>query len=163
MSMVTDADDDQTLQGETLQQEPMPPGASARGSRAAITLLMHPKVDRVGDVHVIEASSPGSETQVSRLEPDFRDPRTGATMPIREAYTSRQPLVIRWEASGGAELSPASPSAGLTLRGVPLLAPTSVSAEEIDRGVPLGLGPNVSAAAAAACMSAGGRVWGGAV
>ena len=145
MSMVTDADDDQTLQGETLQRETLPHDRSPHGTRPAITLLMHPRIERIGDVHVIEQHSVGDETRVSRLEPEFRAPRTGATAPIREAYTSRQPLIIRWDASGGAELSPASPSSGLTLRGSPLTGPTRVSQHEIDRGVPLGLGPNVAA------------------
>lgn len=145
MTMVTDADDDQTLQGETLQRETFPAGGSPGSTRAAITLLMHPRMERIGDVHVIERSSAGDRTDISRLEPEFRSPRTGASMPIREAYTSRQPLIIRWNAAGGAELSPTSASSGLMVGGAPLKEPISVSASEIDRGVPLGLGPNVSA------------------
>ena len=54
MSMVTDADDDQTLQGETLQRETLPHDRSPHGPRPAITLLMHPRIERIGDVHVIE-------------------------------------------------------------------------------------------------------------
>jgi two-component system nitrogen regulation response regulator GlnG len=145
MSMVKDPDDDQTLQGETLQRETYPVRSSSHGTRAALTLLMHPRIERIGDVHVIEGSNAGDLTEVSRLEPDFSSPRTGASMPIREAYTSRQPLIIRWNASGGAELSPTSASCGLTLKGAPLSSPTTVNAAEIERGVPLGLGPNVSA------------------
>ena len=145
MTMVTDTDDDLTLQGETLQRERSPVRSSSHGASAAITVLMHPKIERIGDVHVIEASNAGDQTEVSRLEPEFRSPRTGARNPIREAYTSRQPLVIRWNASGGAELIPSSPASGLMLKGVPLSSPVTVSAAEIERGVALGLGPNVSA------------------
>jgi two-component system nitrogen regulation response regulator GlnG len=142
--MATDGDADHTLQSATLHRETVHRAEASAAFKPTLTILMHPNSERVGDVFVVERGHEGAPLEVSRIAPDFRAPRTGSLMPIRESYTSRQPLLIEWGDDGGATLSASSSASDLALGGRQLDEPMHVTAKELHRGVVLGMGPHVA-------------------
>ena len=109
-----------------------------------LTILWHPDTSRVGDVYVANDWEGSPSLDLSRVHPAFRGPRGGAPNPIREPYTSRKPLSLRWLSDGSADLS-ADPGASVAVvDGITLDGPLRLPKEAIDRGVILEIGPHVA-------------------
>jgi two-component system nitrogen regulation response regulator GlnG len=142
--MSTNESDDITLGAATLHRETLHASMSAISAKPALTILMHPEPERVGDIYASASAATGGALEVARRTPEFRSPRTGASQPIKEPYTSRQPLNIQWDSTGGAQLSVESTASGVYVNGTLLSSAVEVSKGEVGRGVVLGMGPHVT-------------------
>ncbi len=103
-----------------------------------LTVLFHPRPDRIGERVALPGLASGQSVPLSRLEPAFSQPGSEAARPLEDPYLSRQPLLLLPGSSRGAVGVDAqgSPTA-VALDGVPLAGRRELTAAELARGAVL--------------------------
>ncbi len=121
-------------------------GAAAveRDSRTlGLTILYHPRLDRVGERVLLRELSGQSLVFVSRIEPLFASPGKSEGEPLGDEHLSRKPIVLARTTDGGVRFDTGESSTAVTLRGNRLQGSTNLTIEEINRGVVIELGHRV--------------------
>ncbi|XXX76286.1 hypothetical protein WMF30_52410 [Sorangium sp. So ce134] len=80
--------------------------ASDGPRRLRFTLLYHPDLRRVG-ARATAAIVPGQAVPLSRIEPEFGQPRSHDRAPLRDPHVSRKPHLITWGADDSLTITPA--------------------------------------------------------
>jgi two-component system nitrogen regulation response regulator GlnG len=117
-------------------------GATERGGGAsgcpavvpALTVVWHPDLSRVGEVHPLALDGP---VAISRLAPLFVRPGAGAGQPLADTHLSRSTpcLTITADGRGGLVLRPAEGATNVEVHGAPLDGPTVIQPAELAGGV----------------------------
>ncbi len=109
---------------------------------AALTILWHPVLSRVGERVWLPDLSKGGQVNLSRSEPDFwRDP-DGAWRPLDDSFISRRPIVLSG-AGGLYRVNAADSGTQLEVDGRRMPADCVLSHADLTRGVVLTLAERV--------------------
>lgn len=104
-----------------------------------LTVVLHPRADRVGQHRPLPQLSRGDDVALSRGEPDFAVPGQVTGSPLADPAISRRPILLRPGADGGVCLHPCEGGSLVTVyttgQGRPLRHPIEVSRHELDRAV----------------------------
>ena len=114
-------------------------GAPPAGSLLVpgLVVLHHPDVTRVGERVSLPGLASGREEHLSRREPAFSPPRSGALRPLADPYLSRRPLRLVPLESGGVRLVQGDSGTAVVADGEPLAADLELPPARLDRGVVL--------------------------
>ncbi|WP_434300976.1 sigma 54-interacting transcriptional regulator [Corallococcus exiguus] len=107
----------------------------------ALTLAVHPRVDRVGE-RALLSSAPGEAQALSRTEPLFHHPGQSGGRPLEDAFVSRKAVRLQVTPEGGVRVDPGEGSR-VRVAELVLTGPWEFSAEEVATGVPLELAGRV--------------------
>ncbi len=126
---------------ETLKVRPTAGGAE-RADVPCLTLIYHPRLERVGERARISEILEGHTVKISRTEPDFERPEGGAAEPLFDRFISRRPLKL---SKRGPEywVEPAQ-GTEIRLNGQLLTGPTSMDASQMDRGSVISIADRVA-------------------
>ena len=127
---------DTTLSRTTLD----PASAQSVGSLrrvGALTIECHPNLDRIGDRVLLPSLRGGGKVKVSRAEPEF-----ASREPLRDAYLSRDPLVLSVD-PGGIRVDCRGTSMAVRVDGEQVVGATWVAPGELERGVTIELADRV--------------------
>ena len=120
-----------------LKASPAPPPAIP-----TLTILYHPRLERVGERAVLRELALGKPAWVARRKPEFSAPGEYASRPLDDRYLSRKPL--RLEADGGVvRLDPTASRTRVAVDGAELLGPRELAGDDLERGVVLELAGRV--------------------
>jgi two-component system nitrogen regulation response regulator GlnG len=122
----------------TTVRRPLEGGQVAEEPLLSLTLLLHPEVERVGEVAFLEPRS-----RLSRLEPELGPVGGGARRPLGDPHISRRPIVIDGD-GGRVVLAPPAGAGDVRVDGQPLREPRSLGAAELARGAVIELGERVA-------------------
>ncbi len=118
--------------------------ASGNETRAlALTILYHPRLDRVGERVLLRELSGRSLASLSRVEPVFAPPGKTDGEPLGDEHLSRKPILLARTPDGSVRIDTGESSTAVTLRGNRLQGGANLTADEIDRGVVIELGHRV--------------------
>lgn len=110
-----------------------------------LTVLWHPEVQRVGELALLSSLlSPGSETELSRVKPDFGQPGEAVERPLSDPHLSRSPIRLALGNEGSIHLDCHNTSTRVVIDDVPIASGRFISPEELDRGVVLLLANRVA-------------------
>ena len=132
---------DETPTDVLLGLETMPvPRFSATGDGLipGLTILHHPRAERVGDIAVLTGLLSQQPVSLSRLEPLFAPPGGIDGRPLADPGLSRKPATLR-AVRGGIELTPAPQGSLIQVNGKPLKGPRFFEDAALARGVVLEL------------------------
>lgn len=126
-------------QVETLNGIDTPPAqcASSGTRRLLFTLLYHPDLRRIG-ARATAAIDPGHAAPLSRLDPEFAQPRSHERAPLRDPHVSRRPHLVTWGADDSLTITPAGPGQ-LFVDGEPVDETRPFPAERLREGLLLQL------------------------
>ncbi|WP_437957608.1 sigma 54-interacting transcriptional regulator [Sorangium sp. So ce119] len=110
---------------------------------AALTVLYHPRLERIGDRAVLSRLVEDGEVLLSREAPDFAPPGGAPGAPLGDEHLSRRPLRLSPGPGGGLRLELGDSSTTVSLQGERLSGARSFSAAELQQGVVLELGRRV--------------------
>ncbi|WP_433931668.1 sigma 54-interacting transcriptional regulator [Sorangium cellulosum] len=113
------------------------------GEVAALTVLYHPRLERIGDRAVLSRLVEDGEVLLSREAPDFAPPGGAPGAPLGDEHLSRRPLRLSPGPGGGLRLDLGDSSTTVSLQGERLSGARSFSAAELQQGVVLELGRRV--------------------
>ncbi len=135
------------LQGETRQ---LPSYRRMLASHAVptLTVLAHPRIERVGEravlVDLIHEDGEGGRVELSRLSPGLAQPGSGSALPLATQLVSRRPLVLSSPDDGRVALDAnALPEGAVRLDGVALGGRVELERERLEAGVVIELGTQV--------------------
>ena len=106
-----------------------------------LTLMYHPKLERIGEVARLRGHGEDRACALSRSEPVFRTADGVLRGPLGDRHISRTPLQLLPEAGGGLLLH--GPGLAVAVEGRPLAGPRSLSPRELEDGVMLRLAGRV--------------------
>jgi two-component system nitrogen regulation response regulator GlnG len=110
----------------------------------ALTVVAHPDPTRVGERVLLPALTSGRPVPLSRLEPLFSPPGSGAARALADLHLSRQPILLRPAATAGElAIAPADLGRLELIGGAPGLAAGELSRAALENGVCLMLGGRV--------------------
>ncbi len=110
---------------------------------AALTLMLHPQVGRVGEVALLKDLVTRGRVSLSRLEPEFGRLTEDACGPLLDPFLSRKPVKIESVTEGGLRLSVSSSGLQVSVNGAPLERDRVIDAAALDRGTLIQLGGRV--------------------
>ncbi|AUX37811.1 MULTISPECIES: sigma 54-interacting transcriptional regulator [Sorangium] len=130
-------------QVETLNGLETPPARCASGGPHGLrfTLLYHPDLRRVG-ARATAVAVPGYAVPLSRLEPDFAQPRSHERAPLCDPHVSRKPHLVTWGADESLTITPAG-RGQLSVEGEPIDDAHRFSAEALRAGLILQLSKKI--------------------
>jgi two-component system nitrogen regulation response regulator GlnG len=121
-----------------------PPGRRAPPSHGfvfpALTILLHPDLDRVGEVTPLTAALETDETDLTRDEPVFFVPGSIIRRPIDHVAMNRNPVLRLTLDNGDLVLSPGIANKKVELEGEPFVRPRRLDRTELRRGLILTVG-----------------------
>ncbi|HTE50277.1 MAG TPA: sigma 54-interacting transcriptional regulator [Kofleriaceae bacterium] len=126
----------------TTVRRPPAGGDVAEQPLLALTVLVHPDAERIGDVAFLE-----SRARLSRLEPELGPTRRGeggGMRPLSDPHLSRRPIAIETDAAGGVTLAPPPSGTDVVVDGVRLTGPRALSAAQVEHGAVIELGERVA-------------------
>ena len=109
----------------------------ATASVPALTLAVHPRVDRVGERALLSAA-PGQAHALSRTELLFQRPGQPGGRPLEDTFVSRKAVRFQVTPDGGVRVDPGEGSR-VRVADLVLTGPWEFSAQEVAAGVPLEL------------------------
>ncbi|WP_437755257.1 sigma 54-interacting transcriptional regulator [Sorangium sp. So ce1389] len=117
-------------------------GASVGPRRLRFTLLYHPDLRRVG-ARATAATVPGYAVPLSRLEPDFAQPRSRERAPLCDPHVSRKPHLVAWGVDDSLTITPAG-RGQLSVDGEPVDETRRFPAEALRAGLLLRLSRSIA-------------------
>ncbi len=127
---------------ETLP-EVVRPLARGSASRLSLTVLFHPRVERIGMVADIPASSASAWLELGRLQPLFLNQRTGECSSLDDPYVSRSACRIAQEV-GGCRITVPAGGRALSVAGRAVAGTCRLEESALERGVVLALSGRVA-------------------
>lgn len=115
----------------------------ASGPVPALTVVSHPRMERVGSRLLLEALAAGRPMAVSRSEPDFSRPGEQFGAPLADTGLSRKPLWLSPGSQRGSVRVDAGESRQTVIPGLAPGGPWELSAEQVAQGVPLELAERI--------------------
>jgi two-component system nitrogen regulation response regulator GlnG len=115
----------------------------APGPVPALTVVSHPRMERVGSRLLLEALAAGRPVAVSRSEPDFSRPGERLGEPLADTGLSRKPLWLSPGSQPGSVRVDAGESRQTIIPGLAPSGPWELSAEQVAQGVPLELAERI--------------------
>ncbi len=114
-------------------------GAPVAGSLLVpgLTILHHPDAARVGERAPLPGLASGREELLSRREPAFSQPGSGALRPLGDPYLSRRPIRLLPTAAGGVRVVRGESGTAVVADGEPVADELEVPPEPLERGVVL--------------------------
>jgi DNA-binding NtrC family response regulator len=109
----------------------------------ALTIVYHPRLDRVGDRALLDELGGGRPALLSRAEPDFTPSGTSRGAPLGDEHLSRKPIRLLATHDGGVRVEIGDSSTGVVVRGRRVQERVRFSAAQVRRGVVLALGHRV--------------------
>ncbi len=110
---------------------------------AALTVLGHPDLDRVGDCVLLGELATGREALLARHRPRFTAPGAVTGAPLADRFLSRRPIRFEPLAGGGVRLDPGDSRTRLTAGGARVEDRRDLTLGELERGVVLVLARRV--------------------
>ena len=105
-----------------------------------LTVLFHPKVERIGEVTRLTGLDSGGGQSLARQQPLFAQPGSALGRPLGTKRLSRSPVLLGQDPMGGLRLDPAGSRTAVEINGAPLLGPTVLPPDLLEQGVVLLLG-----------------------
>jgi two-component system nitrogen regulation response regulator GlnG len=103
---------------------------------AALTVLYHPDLERIGERTLLTGLTGGGRAELSRKAPEFAAPGSEVCRPLGETSLSRTPITLSGE-DGEILLDRGASRTRLTVDGQPIETSASVSADALEDGVVL--------------------------
>lgn len=133
-----------TLGSVTTQSPGLCPEREARsGLVPVLTILCHPRLERIGERCTLGELRFRDAIGVSRLEPGFSPPGAAGGAPLGDTHLSRAPLRLIALPGGQIRLDASASRTPVVVEGEPLEGRRDVSAEEVARGVILQLAARI--------------------
>jgi len=108
---------------------------------AALTVLYHPSVGRVGELARLTGLLDGKPVELSRSKPSFAHPGTSGGAPLGDRHLSRSPIRLIPAPEGAVTIAPGG--SDCLLDGAPLSGPRTLSWQALEAGVVLELASRV--------------------
>ncbi|WP_437304647.1 sigma 54-interacting transcriptional regulator [Sorangium sp. So ce388] len=108
-----------------------------------LTVLYHPRLERVGQRAVLPRLARGAAAQLSRLEPAFVPPAGGSGEPLGDAHLSRRPIRILQLGDGRVRVEARDTPTRLVAQGEPLDGVRDFAPGELRAGIVLELGGRI--------------------
>ncbi len=105
-----------------------------------LTILYHPRVERIGDQCRMTTLPLGKPVALSRLEPEFTAPGVHRGGPLADPRVSRRPIWIERGENGGVVVAAGGTSTRVVIDGVTVEENHIVSRDRLDAGVLIELG-----------------------
>ena len=115
----------------------------ASGGVAALTVVHHSDVSRVGEVCRLTAVLAGGTVALSRSEPEFSPATGGPGRPLEDPWVSRRAVMISAGRGGGVVLTPAAGGPTARVDDVDLSKAVEIPADLLSHGVLIQLGSGV--------------------
>ena len=132
------------LEVSTVAARPGEPALRADLRVAALTILAHPDVSRVGERVLLPALGSGREVALSRREPIFAPPGGGAARPLGDVHVSRTPVVLApAEAPGALRLVVDRGGSAVEVLGV-VESPHEIARAALERGTAIVLADRIA-------------------
>jgi len=141
---MTAASDDQTTTGLGRHVGPLPPSRHAPVKLPALTILCHPRLDRVGERVLLSELAAGRSAQLSRQEPAFAPPPHTLGVPLDDAHLSRRPVWLHPGGDGAIRLVAQDSRTQVMAGDELLLTERTFSAAELTDGVVLTLAHRIA-------------------
>ncbi|KFE61932.1 nitrogen assimilation regulatory protein [Hyalangium minutum] len=126
----------------TLTRNPRRSGPGAPGLVPALTLISHPKIQRIGERVLLRELEAGREAAISRTEPLFARPGSVVGLPLADPFLSRKPLRLLPREQGGVRIVAGS-SPQVIVEGEPLTGERELETQALVTGVTLELAERV--------------------
>lgn len=109
-----------------------------------LTILYHPRLDRIGERVQLPDLRPGTRVAVSRLEPEFAPPfQASAALPLATSFLSRRPTWLTAEYSGSFTIDAQESGATVLVDGFPVAGTFTIPAASVAKGAVIELGGQV--------------------
>ncbi|MBN2341535.1 MAG: sigma 54-interacting transcriptional regulator [Deltaproteobacteria bacterium] len=115
------------------------PSIFQENAQVGMTILLHPDIDRVGEVSVLGAYSENFTVQVNRLAPLFQSGHRGTYRPLNTRYLSRKSVTLTSEDGSGVVFDSEAGNLA-TVNGAPLNTRLFFGVADLQKGVRLLLG-----------------------
>jgi DNA-binding NtrC family response regulator len=135
--------DDQTTTGLGRHVGALPPLRHPPVTLPALTILCHPKLERIGDRAVLSELDAGRPAQLSRQEPAFAPPPRAIGVALDDSHVSRRPVWLH-PVEGGAIRLVAQDSRTQVMVDGELVAERIVRADELTAGVVITLADRIA-------------------
>lgn len=113
----------------------------------ALTILMHPDPQRVGDRVLLGELAGGRAARLARAEPRFEPPRGGRARPLDERVLSRTPIRLRparpSSPGGGVRLERGDSRTSVSVDGIPLIDRLEIPEARLEAGAVVLLGSRI--------------------
>ncbi|WP_437930542.1 sigma 54-interacting transcriptional regulator [Sorangium sp. So ce291] len=119
--------------------------ASKAGARLvpALTILYHPRLERVGERAVLRDIAVRDAVELSRMAPCFVPPGTARGAPLEDIHLSRKPLRLLALPGRQIRLDASGSRMRVAVQGAPLQAICDLSEDEVEQGVVIELADRV--------------------
>lgn len=133
-----------TINSRATVDERSTAGSSGASTQSfALTIVYHPRLDRVGERVSLDGLSPDKPVPLSRIEPVFALPGAPGGEPLADDHISRKPIHFSLAADGGIRVDVGDSGTSVSVRGQRIAGNVIFSARDISRGVVLGIGQRV--------------------
>ncbi|XYI00855.1 sigma 54-interacting transcriptional regulator [Sorangium sp. So ce1128] len=132
-----------TLGETTLESHGTSNGLALAAMTPALTILCHPRLDRVGERALLGELAAGGAALVSRVTPAFAAKGQSSGSPLEDGHLSRRPLRLSAAGGDGIRLEIGDSGTAVVAQGRRIRESTVFSAEQVKRGVVLELSRRV--------------------
>ncbi|XYI02911.1 sigma 54-interacting transcriptional regulator [Sorangium sp. So ce1128] len=134
-----------TTLGAMTTQHPSAAASPRAGARRvpALTILYHPRFERVGERAVLRDIAVRDAIALSRMEPCFGPPGAARGTPLEDVHLSRKPLRLLALPDRRIRLEAAESRMRVAVEGDPLQAIRDLSADEVEQGAVIELAERV--------------------
>lgn len=105
-----------------------------------LTILYHPRLDRIGEQHRMQQLPLGKPVALSRLEPEFAPVGAARGGPMADPRISRRPVWLERSENGAVRIDISGTSTRVAVDGVPVDGYVEISSDSIAAGAVIELG-----------------------
>lgn len=102
-----------------------------------LTIISHPDLSRMGEVSPLNIYDRGKDIKLSRVEPEFSHPGSDESLPLIDAYMSRDPILLSQTRGGDFIISRRDTRTNLKVGGMEVDKERAITLDEVREGIDL--------------------------